>query len=472
MAEKTLFAAPAGGRHGSYAMRLKIANGQLFDPASGFHGQVGDLYVEGDRLVPHLDQVDEVLDARGLAVLAGGIDLRAPVAGFGLPLLALRGQAAAPCQVGEAYALLGYTHVHEPCLTLTTAAAVHRQLAALAVVDASASLLVNLRDFDLALKDPGALPEVGATLSHLLERHRCLDLRLAEPFVRYRQEYYRHRAIETPRALELLAQLAELIGRRFTLEAQPELWQSGLPTPARFHLAGLSRALARDEDAEAAAALLQAGATGDLGLAWPRPPALPVRVDLGGFAPLLLNPQPEAAAVGRALGLALENPGGNLAFSSLGPVSQLTEDYPRLLGWLWHAQTRPREWHWVPPDKTWSLADWAMATRALPARILGLADRGRLAPGARADVALYDLPPEDQRAQWPHSLGRCRILIKAGEVVVKDFTLIRPEAPRHTLFRQSGAPETGLVHELCQERSLRPENLWMAEALGGPFEAV
>ncbi len=448
-------------------MRLKIAGGCLFDPASGWTGQVGDLYISGDRLMEHLAEVDRVIEAGGLAVLAGGIDLRAPVAGFGQHLLSLRGEGASPRSLGESYARLGYTHVHEPFLTLATAGAVHRRLAALAVVDASASLVVNLRDLDLALRETESLAEVGETLCHLLERTRCLDLRLAEPFVRYRQEFYRHRELAPARALEILAALAGRHDLRLALEAGPELFTWPLPEPGRFHLAGLSRALAGEEAVQAAGALLLAGATCDLGLALSHPQELPVRVDLGWFAPRVLNARPMPDAVGRAVRLALNFPGAGAAFSSLGPASRLLEDIPRLSAWLLDTRTRPQEWQ--AGRREWSLADWAYATRALPAQILRLPDRGRLAPGCRADLALYELAPEEQGRGRLRQPGRCHTLIKAGQVVMQDYELLPRGVARHTLFRRTGAAETPLFRELCQSRSFRPENLWMAESLGGPW---
>ena len=103
----------------------------------------------------------------------------------------------------------------------------------------------------------------------------------------------------------------------------------------------------------------------------------------------------------------------------------------------------------------------------LPARLLGLADRGHLGPGARADVALYQPAPEGAPAPWPTWVGRCRTLLKGGVVVVKDFSLIRPEVPRATCYRRTGAEPTALADELCQYRSFRQENLWVPEDLEG-----
>ncbi len=55
-------------------------------------------------------------------------------------------------------------------------------------------------------------------------------------------------------------------------------------------------------------------------------------------------------------------------------------------------------------------------TRVAPAKLLGLKDRGHLAPGALADVAVYDDDPADR--------ARCfrfaHLVFKDGDLVVRD----------------------------------------------------
>lgn len=449
-------------------MRLKIAGGRLFDPASGRRGEAGDLYLEGERLVPPLTEVDEVLEAQGQAVLAAGVELRAPLAGFGGHLLHLRGEALPPAVAGELYARLGYTHVHVSGLTVATAAAVHRQLSALTLVDASASLEVKLRDLDLALQDPARLPEVVETLHLLQARTRTLGFSVAEPFVRYRQDYYAHRTLPGPRAVEILAALAGGLGCRLFLETSPELLSWQIPEPAHFHLSGLSQGLVGEAEVEAAARLLTAGATADLGLSLAGPARLPVWVEMGGYAPRCLTARPGAAEVARAVKLALDFPERGLAFSTLGPLSRLEQDFPCLLDCLGEPHRCPLPLPEPTPSRRWSIFDWAYATRYLPAELLGLHDRGRLTPGARADIALYDLPGSGGLG----ALSRCRTLIKAGRVVIRDYVLVDPDAPRQTLFRQPEAAETPLFRDLSRASSLRPETLWALEELGGPWAEV
>ena len=157
-------------------MRLKISGGRLYDPSCGWQGEVRDLFIEGGRIVPRLARVDQVMEAAGRVVVAAGIDLRGQVATYGLNFRRAGGGMPSPRELGEAYAGLGYTHVHEPFLTWFTANYVHCQLAALPIVDTSASLVVNLRDLDLWLRSPEQLPEVGETLRFLLDKTRCPQL--------------------------------------------------------------------------------------------------------------------------------------------------------------------------------------------------------------------------------------------------------------------------------------------------------
>ena len=143
-------------------MRLKIAGGRLYDPTCGWDGEAGDLYVEDGRLVAPLPEVDREIEARGQIVTPAGIELRGQVATYGLNFLRLTNGAPSLRELGESYALLGYTHVHEPFLTGLTAGYVQRQLAGLPVVDTSASLVLNLREFDQWLRSPEHLRGSGA----------------------------------------------------------------------------------------------------------------------------------------------------------------------------------------------------------------------------------------------------------------------------------------------------------------------
>jgi formylmethanofuran dehydrogenase subunit A len=452
-------------------MRLKITGGRVFDPAHGWQGEVRDLYLDGDRMVSTLPTVDAVIDARDQAVVPGGIDLRGQVATYGLNFLRLWGVVPSPEKLGEAYAILGYTHVHEPYLTLATAAYVHRELAALPVVDVSASLVVNLRDLDLWLRDTNKLAELTETLQFFQEKTRTMNFRVVEPWVRHRQEFYAHRTLPLEEALEVLARLAGELQTTLVVEASPEVLRAALPEPRAFHLAALGAALTADDLAEAALAHLEQGTSADLGLIWPQMVpggnGVPVQVDLGLCGPLSLAPTAEKGQARRALSLALAAAGTPAAFSGAGAVLAPVEHYPDFFTWLGDREARHEFWGDEVSSRRYSFFEWVGATRTLPARLLGLADRGHLGPGARADVAIFDWPQGVAEDRWPEQVRRCRTLIKAGTVVVDNFRLVRPKVSKDACFRRTGAESTTLVDELCQYRSFRPENLWLLGDLEG-----
>jgi formylmethanofuran dehydrogenase subunit A len=74
-------------------------------------------------------------------------------------------------------------------------------------------------------------------------------------------------------------------------------------------------------------------------------------------------------------------------------------------------------------DREYTLNEIAIITRAGPARILGLAHKGHLGPGADADITIYT-PHDDKELmfQLPRSV------IKAGEVLVERGQIHVPQA--------------------------------------------
>jgi formylmethanofuran dehydrogenase subunit A len=70
-------------------------------------------------------------------------------------------------------------------------------------------------------------------------------------------------------------------------------------------------------------------------------------------------------------------------------------------------------------EREYSLHEIAIMTRAAPARLLGLSDKGHLAPGAVADIAVYT-EREDKAAIF----RRADLVLKDGEIVVQDGRVV------------------------------------------------
>ena len=91
-------------------------------------------------------------------------------------------------------------------------------------------------------------------------------------------------------------------------------------------------------------------------------------------------------------------------------------------------------------DREYTLNEIAIITRAGPARILGLRNKGHLAPGADGDVTIYT-PGQDKKAMFELP----RYVIKAGQVVVESGE-VRADIEGTTLhvepaFDQSRMPD-------------------------------
>jgi formylmethanofuran dehydrogenase subunit A len=64
---------------------FKIANGTIYDPTNNLDGVVQDVWIQDGRIVaaptdPTM-RPDRTLDATGLVVMAGGVDMHAHIAG-------------------------------------------------------------------------------------------------------------------------------------------------------------------------------------------------------------------------------------------------------------------------------------------------------------------------------------------------------------------------------------------------------
>jgi formylmethanofuran dehydrogenase subunit A len=72
-------------------------------------------------------------------------------------------------------------------------------------------------------------------------------------------------------------------------------------------------------------------------------------------------------------------------------------------------------------DREYTLGEIAIITRAGPARILGLTNKGHLGPGADADVTLYT-PHENKEIMFETP----RVVIKSGRVMIEDGEIRDP----------------------------------------------
>ena len=95
-------------------------------------------------------------------------------------------------------------------------------------------------------------------------------------------------------------------------------------------------------------------------------------------------------------------------------------------------------------EREYTLEEIAIVTRAGPARLLGLRDKGHLGAGADADVTVYD-----DRADREEMFAVPRYVIKGGRVVVRDGELV--EALAGDLLRVA-VPHDPAVEDVLRDR--------------------
>lgn len=138
-------------------------------------------------------------------------------------------------------------------------------------------------------------------------------------------------------------------------------------------------------------------------------------------------------AIGLEIFLSVEDP-WRVFFTTDHPNGAPFTTYPKLLHLLMSADERARYIAGLPkaamkmtalPSLTreYTFAEIAIMTRAAPAKLLGLDDRGHLGPGALADIAVYD-DREDRTAMFEAA----RLVFKNGRLAVKDGELLSAEA--------------------------------------------
>ncbi len=116
-------------------------------------------------------------------------------------------------------------------------------------------------------------------------------------------------------------------------------------------------------------------------------------------------------------------------------------EYPRIMAWLLSSRAREatlarvnrrarRRSALASMEREYPLYELAIVTRAAPARILGLKEKGHLGVGADADISLYRIDPytTDPSRDYKkvrEALRRAAYTIKGGEIVAVDGEVLR-----------------------------------------------
>ena len=191
---------------------LRITGGTVHDPANGIDGEVRDICIDDGRIVAGLTADAPRLDARGLVVMAGGIDIHAHVASASvnqarrlMPESAAADRQVAPTLVrhadgdvviprsgsggtvpstfttGYRYAGLGYTTVFDAAVAAIGARNAHAQLDDTPIVDAGCFILMGNDAFLHQLIASGERESARAYAAWLLRAAKGYAIKIVNP---------------------------------------------------------------------------------------------------------------------------------------------------------------------------------------------------------------------------------------------------------------------------------------------------
>jgi len=500
---------------------LRIAQGRVYDPANGIDGEVRDVCLDDGKVVEELPSDAPRLDARGMVVMPGGVDIHSHIAGPAVNAArklapeehradvldrtavmrsGTGGTVPSTFATGYRYALLGYTTVVDAATPPLAARHALAELRDTPIVDAAFLVLMgnNLTLFELIREaGPDGVGRVAEAVAWWLEATGGYGVKLVNPggVEMWKRGNRNVTSLDdeveglgvTPRhVLSTIATAVDELGLPHPVHVHCNNlgvagnWRTTLDTldtlqGRRAHLAHLqfhayggtpgkrprSRApeLAEHLDthpehsadvgqvmfgpattmtADAPVSALLRDLTGGK---WVN---ADVEAETGcGIVPFAYRERNYVHALQWGIGLELfllSRDPWRVVLSTDHPNGASFLSYPRLIRLLMDREFRNEQIARANQkaigrtvlrddlEREYTLGDIAVVTRAGPARLLGLADKGHLGVGADADVTVYrDNEDREEMFATP------RYVIKDGRLIVEDGEL--RAAPAGDLLR-------------------------------------
>jgi formylmethanofuran dehydrogenase subunit A len=486
---------------------LRIAGGSVYDPANGIAGEVRDVCVADGKIVADVPTHARTIDARGMVVMPGGVDIHAHIAGpkvnaarkllpeehradvlerTALTRSGSGGTVPSTFATGYRYALLGYTTVVEAATPPLAARHTLAELRDTPVIDTLFLVLMgnNLPLFELIRSDPARVREAiawwlqatggygvklvnpggvemwkrnnanvtsldddgpGVTPRQVIETIASAvhDLGLPHPVHvhcnnlgvsgNYRTTLDTLRTLEGRRAhlahLQFHAYGGRVGGRNRPSSRAPELAEYLNAHPELSADVGqvmFGPATTMTADAPVSAVLRD--------ITHGRWVNADTEAETGcGIVPFAYREKNYVHALQWGIGLELfllSRDPWRLVLSTDHPNGGSFLSYPRLIRLLMDREFRNEQIGRVNKqamkrtvllddlDREYTLEEIAIITRAGPARLLGLRDKGHLGVGADADITIYD-----DREDREEMFSAPRYVIKDGHAVVEDGEL-------------------------------------------------
>ncbi len=488
---------------------LRIAGGRVYDPANGIAGAVREVCIRDGKIVADVPPEARTIDARGMVVMPGGVDIHCHIAGPKVNLarkvqpedhrhdVHLRtritrsgtgGTVPSTFATGYRYAALGYTTAMEAAVTPLGARHTLEELHDTPVIDKGFFVLVGNNVLLYRLLQEGRTEEFRHALAWWLGATKAYAPKLVNPGG---DELWKGQRNANITKLDEKIGPFDLTPRQVIaafIEAANEL---GLPHPVhihcnnlghtgnyettletmrlaegrrahfthiQFHSYGSVAGKSRDNPTSRARDIAEfvnthPNITADVGaVMFGRSTSMTADAPLAymlrrfggakwvnadtemesgcGIIPFTYQDRVYTNALQWAIGLELfllsEDP-WRMVFSTDHPNGGSFMTYPRLIRLLMDREYRKEQMSRVNQkaldqsglrdcqEREYTLNEIAIITRAGPARILGLTEKGQLGVGADADVTIYEEDADKEKM-----FAAPRYVIKGGELVIED----------------------------------------------------
>src|SRR5712671_6361774 len=182
---------------------LRITGGKVYDPANGIDGVVKDLCIDDAGCFVASVDGGRVIDATGMIVFPGGVDVHTHVAGGAINFAramtpedhrrtqafirtktrrsGLGGMAPTTFATGYLYAGMGWTTVNEAAVPVLTARHTHEELRDTPIVDKSCCVLMANNEIVLDLLEAGELERAAHVVAWQIWAAKAYGVKAVNP---------------------------------------------------------------------------------------------------------------------------------------------------------------------------------------------------------------------------------------------------------------------------------------------------
>jgi formylmethanofuran dehydrogenase subunit A len=181
---------------------LRITNGRVYDPANNIDGVVKDICIADGRIVSSIDG-GRTIDATGMIVFPGGVDIHTHVAGAALNFaramtpenqraampfmhtaerrMGLGGPTPTTFATGYLYGGMGWTTVVEAAVPVLTAKHTHEELRDTPIVDKACCVLMANNEIVLDLLEAGEFERAKHVVAWLIGAAKVYGVKAVNP---------------------------------------------------------------------------------------------------------------------------------------------------------------------------------------------------------------------------------------------------------------------------------------------------